>query len=212
MAETNVTKLPAAPEKLPIAWQLGDTLIDSVVIKPLTFSTFVDNIVAAQQTSAGKSFEARLRRIRMVRQTSFYAGGVLVQVKPEDILKMPIPASRVILDHIDDGEGVAGKIIRDGDGVDKAIVYELGTPIPLGAGKQPIKELEFQASTYGDVEDVLAVDTTIQQALLLITTIGKPIGTSLSLLPTWAIGAITVADGITISREILPRFLGSPGE
>jgi hypothetical protein len=212
MADTNVTKLPAAPEKLPISWQLGDTLIDSVVIKPLTFSSFVDGILAAQITTNGKSFEARLRRIRMVRQVSYYAGATLVQVKPEDILKMPIVASRAIIAHLDDDEGVAGKIIVDGDGIDKAIVYQLGTPISLGAGKTPIKEIEFHAATYGDVEDVLAVDVQIQQALILMSTLGKPLGTSLSLLPTWAINTITVAGGITISREILPRFLGLPGE
>jgi hypothetical protein len=107
---------------------------------------------------------------------------------------------------------VPGKIVRDGDGIDKAIVYELGTPISVGQGKPPIKELEFQASTYGDVEDVLAVDAPIQQAAVLISTVAKPLGTSLSLLPSWAVNLVTVADGVTISNHVLPRFLGSPDE
>ena len=103
----------------------------------------------------------------------------------------------------------AGKIIRDGDGVDKAIIYELGTPIKV-QGKDPITELEFCASTYGDVEDVLTADLAVQQTALLLSTVAKPLGTSLSRLPSWAIDNITVADGVSISRDVLPRFLGSP--
>lgn len=207
-----VTKLPAAPDKLPIAFQLGDTLIDSVIIKPLTFASFVDAIATAQMMTQPKTFEARLRRLRMVKQVNYYSGNTPVAVTQEDVLKLPIPAVRAIIEHLDDGEGAPGKIVRDGDGIDKAIVYELGTPIQLGQGKAPIKELEFQASTYGDIEDVLSVDTPIQQTYAMIMTFAKPLGVSLSLLPSWAVNAITVADGVMLSRDVLPRFLKSPGE
>jgi hypothetical protein len=207
-----VTKLPSQPIKYPIAFQLGDTLIDGVVIKPLTFAGFVECIVAAQVMQDPKIFEARLRRLRMNKQVTYYSGNSVVAVTMENALTMPIPAVRLIMAHLDDEEGKAGKIIRDGDGIDKAIVYELGTPLPMGQGKPPIKELEFQASTYGDIEDVIAVDTAIQQTLVMITTLAKPLGTTLSLLPSWAINQIAVTDGVLISRDVLPRFLGSPDE
>jgi hypothetical protein len=208
----NVTKLPAQPERLKIEFQLGDTLIDGAVIRPLTFAGFSDAIVAAQAMTQPKLFEARLRRVRMTKQVTYYSGNSVVAMTPENVLKMSIPAVRLIGSHLDDDEGPPGKVIRDGDGIDKAIVYELGTPISLGQGKTPIKELEFQASTYGDIEDVLAVDSTIQQTMILIATVAKPLGTSLSLLPSWAVNQITVTDGVIISREILSRFLESPAE
>ena len=208
----NVTKLPAQPVRHPIVFQLGDTLIDGAVIKPLTFAGFVDCIAGAQQLAEPKIFEARLRRLRMMKQVIYHSGNTIVPMTMENMLKLPIPAARIITSHLDDDEGMRGKIIRDGDGIDKAIVYELGTPISLGQGKAPIKELEFHATTFGDIEDVLAIDTAIQQALTLIATIAKPLGTSLSLLPSWAINQITIADGVIISRDVLPRFLGSPDE
>ena len=211
MADT-VTKLPSQPIKYPISFQLGDTLIDGVIIKPLTFAGFVECIVSAQMMQEPKIFEARLRRLRIAKQVNYYSGNNVVNVSPQDMLTMPIPAVRIITSHLDDDEGPAGKIIRDGDGIDKAIVYELGSPIPLGAGKGFIKELEFHASTYGDIEDVIAVDMAIQQTLTMISTIAKPLGTSLSQLPSWAINTISVTDGVLISRDVLPRFLGSPDE
>lgn len=208
----NVTKLPLQPIKYPIKFQLGDTLIDGVIIKPLTFAGFVECITGAQMMSEPKIFEARLRRLRMMKQVTYYSGNNVVAMTVENMLKLPIPATRLVTSHLDDDEGAAGKIIRDGDGIDKAIVYELGTPIPLGQGKGHIKELEFQASTYGDIEDVIAVDTAIQQTLIMITTLAKPLGHTLQVLPSWAINQITVTDGVLISRDVLPRFLKSPGE
>ncbi|MEY9493753.1 hypothetical protein [Bradyrhizobium elkanii] len=204
----NGTKL----EKIPIAFQLGDNVIDGVVIRPMTFQMFVDCISEAQSMKDAKTFEAKLRRLRMVKQVSYYINGSVVPVSMEDVLKLPIPDARKIVAKLDDAEGKAGKIIRDGDGIDQAITYELGTPIPTGQGKPPISELEFHARTYGDIEDVMAAPDSIQQASLLIATLAKPLGTSLTLLPSWAMNLITVADGVTISRDVLPRFLGSPVE
>jgi hypothetical protein len=52
----------------------------------------------------------------------------------------------------------------------------------------------------------------MQQALTLIATLAKPLGTSLSLLPSWAVNQITITDGFLISNQVLTRFLGSPDE
>jgi hypothetical protein len=211
MAEA-VAKLPTQPQKIAVAFQLGERSIDGVIVKPLTFAALVECVLAAQAGTQPKTFESRLKRLRMVRQVTYYNGNTGVPLSLEDVPNIPIPAARTIISHLDDDEGKAGKVVREGDGIDQAITYELGTPISTGQGKPPIKELEFHARTYGDIEDVMAADLALQQTAALITTVAKPLGTSLILLPSWAANMITVADGVTISREILPHFLGSPAE
>jgi hypothetical protein len=210
MAEIQKLSLPPASERIPIAFQLGDRLIDGATVQPLSFARFAEYVGEAQGMRTPKLFEARLRRLRMARQVAYSINGATVPLSVEEVLQLPIPAARAIAARLDEGEGKAGKVTREGDGIDKSIVYELGAAIPLGAGKDPITELEFQASVFGDIEDVMAAPDSIQQTALLIATIAKPLGTSLTLLPSWALERITVADGVTIAREVLPAFLGSP--
>jgi hypothetical protein len=212
MADAAVAKLPNAPEKLVIAFPLGDKVIDGAVIKPLTLPAFVDCVLETRTMDSPNSFEAKLRRNRLLKQVVFYIGNAIVPVPTNDLLRMPIPVARTIIDKLDDGDGPAGKIVRKGDGISEAIVYELGTPIPGGQGKQMIKELEFLATTYGDVEDIMAAGTGLQQALLLVQTIAKPLGSNLQTLPSWAVNQISAADGLAISNDVLPFFLGSPDE
>ena len=210
-ASATVTKIQT-PEKVPINLVLGDRIIDGASIRPLSFQAFADIISEAQAMTQPKTFEGRLKRLRMQRQVTYYMGTNQVQLSIQDILKLPIPDTRAIVAKLDGDEGKAGKIIRTGNGIDQAMVYELGSPISTGAGKPPIKELEFLAKTYGDIEDVLAADNPIQQTAQLIATVAKPLGSSLSLLPSWALTVISVADGITISQQVLPHFLGSADE
>lgn len=212
MAEPTTKVVNGAPVKIPITFQTADRLIDGAVVKPLMFQQFTDIVAEAQRMKEPKSWEARMRRLRMIRQVTYYTNGSAAQVGIEDILRMPIPAARTLVAKLDDDDSKPGKVIRAGDGVDQAITYELGTPIPTGQGKEPIRELEFLAKTYGDLEDVLAAPDSISQAAQLIATVAKPLGTTLTLLPSWALNLITVADGVTISNEVLPRFLESPAE
>jgi hypothetical protein len=213
MAESAaVAKLPTATEKLEIAFPLGDKVIDGVVIKPLTLPSFVDCVLETRNMDSPNSFEAKLRRNRLLKQAVFYVGNAVVPVPSADLLRMPIPVARMIIDKLDAADGPMGKIIRKGDGISAAIVYELGTPIPGGQGKAMIKELEFLATTYGDVEDIMAAGTGLQQALLLVSTIAKPLGTTLQNLPSWAVAQISANDGLAISNDVLPFFLGSPNE
>jgi hypothetical protein len=215
MAEAaQVTKLepPKQPDKIPISFSLGDRMIDGAVIKPVTFAAYMGFIAEAQNLTSPKTWEGRIRRVRMTKQVTYYMATAPVQISMTDVLRMPIQAARDISAKLDDNEGKAGKISRAGDGIDKAIIYELGTPISTGQGKPPIAELEFLAKTYGDVEDVLAAATTFQQGLQLIESVAKPLGTSLSALPSWAVNQIMFADGFGIVRDVLPHFLGSPPE
>jgi hypothetical protein len=212
MAEAKVVKLPDAPEKIEISFPLGDRVIDGAVIKPLSLPAFVDCILDTRTMTSPSTFEAKLRRSRLTRQVTFYIGNAVAKVEPGELTRMPIPAARRLIDRLDAADGLPGKIVRKGDGISEAIVYELGTPISGGQGRPPIKELEFLATTYGDVEDIMAAGTGLQQALLLVTSIAKPLGTNLQSLPSWAVGQISATDGLTISNDVLPFFLGSPDE
>lgn len=200
------------PEKIPISYQLGDKLIDSATVKPTSFAKFSQYIRQARDLKDNKTFEAKLKRVRLQQQVEYHMNGTAVSVSMEDVLRMPIPAVREINKHLDDEEGLPGKIIREGDGVETAIAFELGRPIPLGPGKEPIRELEFLARTYGDIEDVLAATDAIEQTEHLIKSVAKPVHSSLTALPSWAIDQISTADGVTIAQKVLPIFLGQEPE
>jgi hypothetical protein len=212
MTESTVVKMPDPPGKVQISFPFGDHVIDGAVVKPLSLTVFVDCVLDTRTMTSPNSFEAKLRRNRLAKQVVFYTGNSVVSVAPTDLVRMPIPVARTLIDQLDAADGPTGKIIRTGDGMSEAIVFELGTPISGGQGRPPIKELEFLAQTYGDVEDIMAASTGLQQALLLVTHIAKPLGSSLQQLPSWAVNQITAADGLAISNDVLPFFLGSPGE
>ena len=89
------------------------------------------------------------------------------------------------------------------------MLYRLGTAIQVaGAKAGPIAEFEFSARTYRDIEDVRAAsDNQIAQAVALIRQVARPTEIdSLQFLPDWALRQITVGDGVTIAKQILPRF------
>jgi hypothetical protein len=212
MAEATVTKLPDVPGRIQISFPLGDRVIDGAMVKALSLPVFVDCVMETRTMTSPTSFEAKLRRNRLARQVVFYMGSAVVPVTPDELLRMPIPVARVLIDKLDEADAPAGKIVRKGDGISEAIVYALGTPLSGGQGRPQIKELEFLAQTYGDVEDIMAGSTGLQQALLLVTTIAKPLGSNLQQLPSWAVSQITASDGLAISNDVLPFFLGSPDE
>jgi len=188
-------------------------MIDGAIIKLMTFAAFNEFVTEAQGMQSSKMWEARLRRVRLSKQVVYFSGPAAIVLKPEDVLRMPIRASWAIMAKLDkDDDSNAGKIVRPGDGIDKAITFQLGTPLPGGQGRPPITELEFMAKTYGDVEDVLAAPNIFQQSSQLLATVAKPLGTTLSALPSWALSQITFADGFAIAREVLPHFLGPPAE
>jgi hypothetical protein len=195
---------------LPMPWQLRDMIIDGAIVNTLSFQAFSDYVTEAQSMKKPKTFEGRLRRLRLAKQVVYYINGSTTPVLTDDIVEMPIPNARMLTEHLDEDEGKAGKIIKEGDGIEKSIIYEFGTPIPVGEGKEPIRELEFIAKTYGDIEDVMSAPDSVQQTAMLIATVGKPPG--MLQLPSWALTRITVADGVTIAKLVTPIFLGLPDE
>ena len=75
MADSTVTKLPTQPERIPISFQLGDKLIDNASVKPLMFQAFTEHVAEAQTLRQPKTWEGRIKRVRMVRQVTYYSGG-----------------------------------------------------------------------------------------------------------------------------------------
>jgi hypothetical protein len=201
--------MAANGEKIPIMLQLDGSLIDGAVVKPISFANFGGVVEEARLMKDPKTWEGKLRRARMAKQVAFYANGTVVDVSIFDLTKLSIQSARTLIDLLDRDDGPQGKVIRPGDGIEKAIIYELGTPIRI-QNKDPIKELEFIAKNYGDVEDIMASVDPIEQANLLIANLAKPLGTTLTTLPSWAVAQITLGDGLTIVRDVLPPFLGTP--
>jgi hypothetical protein len=196
-------------EKIPITLQLDGRLIDGAVVKPIGFASFGAVVEEARAMKEPKTWEGKLRRARMAKQVAFYANGTVVDVSALDMTRLSIPSARTLIGLLDRDDGPQGKVIQIGDGIEKSIVYELGTPIRI-QNKDPIKELEFIAKNYGDVEDIMASSEPIEQANMLIANLAKPLGTTLSSLPSWAVAQITLSDGFVIIRDVLPPFLGMP--
>ena len=99
-------------EKIPIHFQLGETLIDGAVIRPLMFKSFADFIAEAQAMEVPKTFDGRLRRVRMAKQISYYVNGTVIPVGMEDVLKMSIPDVCKLSNRLDSTGGKVGKIVR----------------------------------------------------------------------------------------------------
>lgn len=192
-----------------LAFQTGQHTVDAVNVHSLSFAAFARYITDARAIK-GTSIEAAIRRVRMLKQVDYLLGGTKVVLDYADILNMPATAGRTISKLLDDVTAPQGKIIRNGDGVTEAIAFELATPIPVAKG-EPITELEFLAKTYGDIEDVLAVDDNVEQTIALLAK-AKPVHPTLMTLPSWAADAITASDGVAISLLVLPRFLGDSAE
>jgi len=201
--------MPSEKFVLPQPWQIRDKVIDGAVINRLSFQSFSDLIVEAQGMKKPKTLEARLRRLRLAKQVVYYVNGSTTPIDSNDVTMMPIPNAQLLTGRLDEDEGVVGKITREGNGIDTSIIYELGTPIPV-TGKEPITELEFLAKTYGDIEDVMSAGDSISQTVLLIATVARPPG--MLQLPTWAVNAVTIGDGVTIAKLVTPHFLGLPVE
>jgi hypothetical protein len=189
------------------SFQVGEKDVTSIEVKPLTFLGLGK---LWERMPAGAKPETYLNRARLVEQAVFKNGSEELTPSPQDVTKLPAAVAKAIITKLDVGAGPRGKVINKGDGTSSPILYKLGTPIKMkgGDGKElVIEELEFQASTYGELEDVLAAENEVQKAIELITRIAVPVGIdSLTRLPGWAIDRFTLADGIGIMKEVNPAF------
>lgn len=173
----------------------------------LSFSALV-RVIESASSADDAEFTTVIQRKRLAAQLrGVKADGSQVILSEAEVLGLPAPAARAALLRLREGEGEAGEVLGDGDGVTKPVIYRLGTPIKYGPDL--IEELEFKASTYGEIEAVLAESAPILQAIALITHNAKPIyeNGTLQRLPASEIEQITQADGGAILQHVLPRFL-----
>lgn len=173
----------------------------------LSFAALV-RVIESASSADDSEFTTVIQRKRLAAQLrGVKADGSQVVLSEADVLGLPAPAARAALLRLREGEGEAGEVLGDGDGVTKPVIYRLGTPIKYGPDL--IEELEFKASTYGEIEAVLAESAPILQALALIAHNAKPIyeNGTLQRLPASEIEQITQADGGAILQHVLPRFL-----
>jgi hypothetical protein len=192
----------------------GETNITSIRVLPINFASFAkvwSDVVDEARGDRSTSTTALMQRARIRLQAQFMAGDKRVAPETAHILQLPLRVAKQIVDSLDIGEGPAGELLNDADGISAPVHYKLGTPLSMKInGKSTeISELEFQAKVYGDIEDVLATDGDIPRTMALIKKTATPVGADLTLtsLPSWALDRITVADGITIMRNVVPRFL-----
>jgi hypothetical protein len=189
------------------SFQVADKPVTSIEVMPLTF---VGLGKLWDRMPAGAKPEVYLNRARMKAQTIFKNGSDPLVPTDEDITKLPAQVAKKLIDAQDVGSGTPGKVVQKGDGAASPILYKLGTSIDMkdGSGKEiSITELEFQASTYGELEDVLAADHEVAKAIALLTKVATPVGVeSLTVLPGWALDRITLADGVGIMRNVNPAF------
>lgn len=189
-----------------VSYTIGDKIITKIQVEKQHFKHLVGMIVTAAKSDA----EDVAKAVEMARLKNgivkYYAGDELVQVTDVALREMPIPLVRKIRAGFN-FETKAGEITVKGDGITSPVIYKLGEPIPTDKGE--ITELEFLASTLGDIEDVIFRTNSNEQALALLESVATPLGTDVSLqaMPTWAVEKISIIDGAQIAQEIVPLFL-----
>lgn len=188
------------------------------VIEPLNFPRFAELAVeAANDTGTTKRVFSSLLMIE--RTKIVLEDGKQVPLDAATLHVMPRPVAMPLVKFFDnEGEPPANEtdeqkaariatgaaIISDGDGLTSPVLVKLGTPIKGAEGKE-IKELEFLAKTYGDVEKVLAATNELTQTVELIRSVAKPVG--MLTLPSWGMNQFSIADGLFIQQNVLKRFL-----
>lgn len=185
----------------------GDAAIDAITIDPLHFVTLVKTWARPDD---GLKPEVSIQRQRILHQARFMSGDKRIVPDVGQLANLPYTVAKAIIAALDIGQGPVGEVIGKGDGVFTPILYRLGTPIEMKSSKDgliKISELEFKVSSYGQAEDILAAGSSADKVIALLTTVANPVQVeTMPRLPSWAIDRITVADGVTIMRDILPNF------
>jgi len=192
----------------------GDQIVE-IEVNPIGFLGFQK--IAAETNSlvpaGGKKWSIMNKRLRIKAQVRVInTAGVKGVLDDLEITQLPIAYANKMNTALNSGDGEPGKIINAGDGVATPILFALGTAIPVQSNNETveIKELEFLATTFGDVEEVMAETDPLSQAVALLRSVAKPVGVNESLqrLPDFALERLKLADGFKIIDDVLPRFLG----
>jgi hypothetical protein len=202
-----------AIDKVPVV--IKEKTIVEIQVSKIGMLAFhkLSNEASSLVGGGGKKWSLAMRRLRIKHQARAIADdGTKLTFDDMDITQLPIPYVSKLEKAVNGSDDEkAGEIIGNGDGVSSPILFKLGTPIPVqsNSDKAHISELEFHASTYGDIEEVLAEVDQLGQTVALLRQTAKPLGVNdtLQRLPDWALDKITLADAFYITENVLPRFL-----
>lgn len=188
---------------------VGEDIVSKIVVNTIGFEGLLNLVSRATKgVDDDTEYNKVVERARFFEQVEYYAGDKRVTPDVVALLQMPFKLARRIRSAFGEPGVEPGKVVTpEADGISSPILFQLGKPIPTDKGN--ITELEFQANTLGDIEDVLYRTNSNDQALALIKSVASPLGqeSTLMSMPDWAVAAISIADGVTIAQKVLPRFL-----
>jgi len=188
---------------------VGETQIDHFTVEPLSFTGFAICVNKAnEEVGPNENLTKYLQRERILRQVKAHKkDGTVVPMTAEHLLNMPLAYGKVFTSQLLKDTSPVGEILESGDGISAPLLYRLGTPIKTGTDDKEITELEFQAKTFGDIEDILAAENHVEKTLKMIELLGRPVGDfDLLTLPSWALDQITIVDGSNLMNRVLPSF------
>lgn len=195
---------------------VGDRRIASLRMPQMSFVKFVASMEAAEfamlrDGASGKTMLKYVARERLRMLTAISDKGETVKLDDTAIMMMPRRYALRAMSAAAFDEEEPGEVVVDGNGIDIPVLFRLGVPLKMMSktGDLEIREIEFRARTFGDIEDVIGERTTYAQALALLRRCAKPVGSPIPLqsLPDWAIDQISVADGLKIAEGVLQSFL-----
>jgi hypothetical protein len=183
---------------------IDDVVYAQAKISPINFKKFAN--YATEASAENSKFQVNLRRVAMKGQVVLVNGDKTAALTDASIQQLPFKTGKQLSEAAIEDGSPSGKIVSpsDNDGTSKSIVYRLATPLKFGNAK-PIEEIEFLANTYGELEMVLVEENQLMKTLKLIETVARPAG--MLALPSWAVDALTVGDGVGIMRDVAPSFL-----
>jgi hypothetical protein len=183
---------------------IDDVVYNQAKISPINFKKFAN--YATEASSENAKFQVTLRRVAMKGQVVLVNGDKTAALTDASIQQLPFKAGKQLSEAAIEDGSPSGKIVSpsENDGTSKSIVYRLATPLKFGNAK-PIEEIEFLANTYGELEMVLVEENQLMKTLKLIETVARPAG--MLALPSWAVDALTVGDGVGIMKDVAPSFL-----
>lgn len=199
-------------------YEINGKHITKFEVHPISFVRFAEiGSMATSMESTQHGIQKRIFRERLKTQVKAINGdGSSVTLDEGAVAKIPLSCAmqlkNAIMHVLVQDKAEEPKLLSDkkADGISKAIHIRLGTPIKYKEGnvEREIWELEFQAKTLSDIEDVIIADNKIDQAKAILA-IAKPIGPDIKLtaLPSWAIDQITMLDGLWIMSNAMGPFL-----
>ena len=201
---------------------MGGKKVVAIEVGPMSFSLFAasarDAEIERTRQKADADLHSKFFRRAMMRRRlrGVTENGDRIEPTQHEIGLIPRRYASSVLAALDEMNGSAGEILspEGADGVTRPIHVKLGSPLIMGSrsddgdGIVEFGELEFQAQTLSDIEDVISFVRPTDQVLALIRTCSTPLGPIQLMRPTDAmVEQLSMADGLMIMDKVLPSFL-----